>query len=150
MLNFQRNCVVSVSLLALCCPLPAIARSAAPEAIAQPSSLSTTVSAQPKQSFSAFVNQAALVATQLIQQTGNTYSVTVLGERNGNITPIVFQDAQQTKYFPNAAVLLGFIKPPAAKPTKPSSEESIPTNFNSEEESEAIILPETEPEMNNF
>ncbi|MES1026193.1 hypothetical protein ABN584_25185 [Gloeocapsa sp. BRSZ] len=141
MLNFQRNYVASVSFLALCCPLPAIA---------QPSLLSTTVSAQPKQSFSAFVNQAALVTTQLIQQTDNSYSITVLGERNGNITPIFFQDAQQIKYFPNAAVLLGFTKPPVAKPTKPSPEESIPTDFNTEEESEAIILPETEPEMNNF
>lgn len=154
----QRNCTI-LGLIALCSCLPV-------PVSAQALKLKTTISAQSKQSLNEFIVQATSTATNLIEQNNNIYSVTVLGERNGNVVPILYKDAQQTKYFPSAAVLLGFVKPPAPKPAKPSPEESIYTP--SEEEIEIpesakegtmnslvdldsiIVPPESVPELQNF
>lgn len=142
----QRSYFVGLSLLALCY--------FSPSAIAQP--LTTTISAQPHQNFAAFVSQAQETATQLLQQ-HETSSITILGERNGSVTPLLIASKQQTKYFPSAAALLGFIKPPAPKPTKPSIDigEEIDTNdlisdrqFETEEVEAIVPVGETDEDAN--
>lgn len=105
-----------------------------PLAIAETKALNFQLAANSNQTFTNLMQQAQLLAVDSISQefarqsTVTAVEVTVIGERNGQEVPLLFTKVSRldwqtqpnvqlwTKYFPKAAVLLGFNQLPKTKP----------------------------------